>query len=121
MNHRAQFTVIERDGVILVEYLDQGRSVTNDAEHVIADLARRGFDLTQPVIYRDTTGRWDGICVRNGVCSGFYSLAPNLSDALAALVKMRRMRDGRLGDVVPPLNHAKFDGMDARPLRSGEG
>jgi hypothetical protein len=80
---RAQFTVIESRGCILVEDLDQGVSVTNDAEAVIASLARRGFDLaSRPVIYRDTTGRWDGLRVRRGAFAGFVTLGGTLSEAI---------------------------------------
>ena len=62
--HRARYTARVEDGAIVVEDQDRGRSVTNDAELVVADLAERGFDLSRPVIYRDTAGHWDGLTVR---------------------------------------------------------
>ena len=56
--HRARYTARVEDGTIVVEDQDRGRSVTNDAELVVADLVERGFDLSLPVIYRDIAGRW---------------------------------------------------------------
>ena len=47
---RARYTARCEDGAIVVEDRDLGRSVTNDAENVIADLRERKFDLSLPVI-----------------------------------------------------------------------
>lgn len=73
--------------VIAVTDHDQGRSVTNDAENVIADLAAR-FDLSRyRVIYRDTRGIWDQMLVdRTGHFAGFASI--NERDLAAALAKI---------------------------------
>ena len=48
--YRARYTARVEDGAIVIEDQDRGRSVTNDAENVIADLREGGFDLTLPVI-----------------------------------------------------------------------
>lgn len=57
MAHRARYTARVEAGAIVIEDGDRGRSVTNDAALVVADLHERGFDLTLPVIFRDTDGR----------------------------------------------------------------
>lgn len=96
--HRARYTTRLKDGVIVLEDLDQGRSVTNDAELVIRDLAERGFDLSLPIIYRDTLGCWSGLLVRDGAFAGFlplrgsgqYGHAATEAEARAALGKAVR-------------------------------
>ena len=103
---RARYTARCEDGAIVVEDRDLGRSVTNDAENVIADLRERGFDLSVPVIYRDTTGRYDGLTVRAGRFAGFYPLnaagSTDYGEARARLRAMLAARDERLGDAQPP-------------------
>jgi hypothetical protein len=75
--------------VIAVVDHDEGRTVTNDAENVIADLAG-DFDLSKYlVIYRDTRGIWDQLLVdRTGRFAGFSSI--NERDLSAALAKVTR-------------------------------
>jgi hypothetical protein len=75
--------------VIAVIDHDQGRSVTNDAEAVIVQLAQK-FDLSQyRVIYKDTRGIWDQMLVdRTGQFAGFSSI--NERDLPAALAKLAR-------------------------------
>ena len=103
---RARYTARREDGAIIVEDQDRGRSVTNDAENVIADLRERGFDLLLPVAYRDTMGRYDGLTVRNGRFAGFYSLnaagSTDYGEARARLRAMLAARAERLGDARPP-------------------
>lgn len=76
--------------IIAIVDHDQGRSVTNDAENVIADLAAQGFDLSRYlVIYKDTCGIWDQLLVdRTGHFAGFSSI--NERDLPAALAKVTR-------------------------------
>jgi len=76
--------------VIAIIDHDQGRSVTNDAENVIADLFRQGFDLSRyQVIYRDTRGIWDQLLVDStGHFAGFSSI--NERDLATALGKITR-------------------------------
>ncbi|HEX6441641.1 MAG TPA: hypothetical protein VF007_05595, partial [Stellaceae bacterium] len=76
--------------VIAIIDHDQGRSVTNDADNVIADLAAQGLDLSRYlVIYRDTRGIWDQLLVdRTGHFAGFSSI--NERDLAAALAKVTR-------------------------------
>jgi hypothetical protein len=75
--------------VIAVIDHDEGKSVTNDAENVIADLAAC-FDLSKHrVIYRDTRGIWDEILVdRSGRFAGFRSI--NERELPAALAWLTR-------------------------------
>ncbi len=56
---RATYSTEIHGHLIMLVDLDCGKSVTNDAEAVIADLATRGLLRGRRVIYRDTTGRWD--------------------------------------------------------------
>lgn len=101
---RARYDARVEDGAVVLEDIGGGRSVTNDAEAVVADLAARGFDLTLPVIYRDTMGAWDGIAVRGGAFAGFYSLGAARTDHAAARAALRALveaRDPRLCDAVP--------------------
>ena len=68
---------------------DGGKSVTNDAENVIADLAAN-FDLSKyPVIYQDTRGIWDEMLIdRTGRFAGFSSI--NERDLPTALARLTR-------------------------------
>lgn len=105
MSSAYSYTARVEDGAIVIEDQDRGRSVTNDAENVIADLRERGFDLALPVIYRDTMGCWDGLTVRAGRFAGFYPLnsihSTDYGEARAKLDAMRAVRDERPGDARP--------------------
>lgn len=82
---RASFNFEIIDGVVVVYDYDIGCSVTNDAENVVAELARRLPHLnTHPVIYRDTDGVFDGLAVgENNRFVGFYAIQKtNLADAV---------------------------------------
>ena len=85
---RAVYSCAVYGNVIAIIDHDQGKSVTNDAENVIDDLVRQGFDLMRyHVIYKDTRGIWDQILVdRTGHFAGFSSINQrDLSAALASL------------------------------------
>ncbi len=75
--------------VIAVVGIEDGRSVTNDAEAVIAQLAEK-FDLSKfRVIYQDTRGIWDELLVGAGSrFTGFRSI--NEATLEAALAKVAR-------------------------------
>ena len=87
--HRAIYSYTVHGNVIAIVDYDHGRSVTNDAENVIADLDAC-FDLSKyQLIYRDTRGIWDQILVdRTGHFAGFSSI--NERDLSAALAKITR-------------------------------
>lgn len=88
-NLRAVYSCTIHGDVIAILDHNQGKSVTNDAENVIADLAAR-FDLSRyRVIYRDSLGTWDQLLVDStGHFAGFSSL--NERDLPAALAKLTR-------------------------------
>jgi hypothetical protein len=84
--HRAIYSREVHGNVITIIDLDQGKSVTNDADNVIADLAA-SFDLSQyRVIYRDTRGIWDEMLVKDGAFADFRSI--NERELSAALAKL---------------------------------
>jgi hypothetical protein len=87
---RAVYSRAVHGNVIAIIDHDAGRSVTNDAENVIDDLTRQGFDLSKyRVIYRDTRGIWDQILVdRTGRFAGYSCI--NERDLSAALTKVTR-------------------------------
>jgi hypothetical protein len=88
-NCRSVYSRAVYGNVIAIIDHDGAKSVTNDAENVISDLAR-DLDLTQyQVIYRDTRGIWDQILVdRTGRFAGYSSI--NERDLSAAITKVSR-------------------------------
>lgn len=87
MMPRAVYRWGRRDGVVWIEDKDEGASVTNDVVRVLADLAVLGVDAdAQPIVYRDSMGRWDRIMTAAGRFTGFAPLnASTLVEALAHL------------------------------------
>jgi hypothetical protein len=87
---RSVYSRTVHGNVIAITDHDAGRSVTNDAENVIADLVAQGFDLARYlVIYRDTRGIWDQILVDcTGHFAGFSTI--NERDLTAALIRVTR-------------------------------
>jgi len=92
MKIRADYSYTVEHGVICVIDNDNGKSVTNDAEGVIADLAAAGVDLAHtPVIYRDTLGVWDQLLVANGQFAAFKSINErDKDDAIATILHVPR-------------------------------
>jgi hypothetical protein len=83
---RAAYSFTVYRHVITIVDHDEGRSVTNDAAHIIEDLAIL-FDLSHyRVIYRDTRGIWDELKTENGRFAGYSSI--NETDLDAALAKL---------------------------------
>lgn len=76
MNRAEYHLSIEGDIVVLVDIGGPRRSITNDAEAVVADVAlMMGDDLAgKRIIYRDTMQRWDGLAHRAGRFIGFVPL-----------------------------------------------
>ena len=51
------------------------RSMTNDAENVVADIVAMGIDVDRyRLVYRDSCGTWDGLDTRDGKFIGFYPM-----------------------------------------------
>lgn len=73
MEQQAQYDlVMATDLHILILDLDQGRSVTNDADSVVRRVdAQLGSIGRRRLFYRDTTGRFDELVVRDGRFVGF--------------------------------------------------
>lgn len=92
--HRARYTCTEQAVCIALEDRDQGKSITNDAEAVIRDLSERGLPIgVKPVIYRDTSGQWDMLRVKNGAFAGFVPLGGAQSFPEAVLALKARQHD----------------------------
>ncbi len=78
------------DVLCLIDLDKGGPSLTNAVESVIADLRYQRFDLTMPVIYRDSRGIWDEIVVQDGRFVGFRSI--NVRSRCEALEIIARRR-----------------------------
>jgi hypothetical protein len=79
---RSRYTIESRPGLLCLIDQDDGRSVTNDAALVIADLVQKGYDLSSTrVLYRDTQGVWDELLTRDGSFAGFRSINATTIDA----------------------------------------
>lgn len=78
------------DVIVVIDLDDGGRSVTNDAENVVAELAAR-FNLRQRrIVYCDTEGRWDGLAVADdGTFAGFVAIG-TFTREIAILVARNR-------------------------------
>jgi hypothetical protein len=88
---RAAYTA-ELDGddvIVIIDHDDGSRSVTNDAENVVADIAAR-FDLrARRIVYRDSEGRWDGLVVECGRFAGFIMLGTDNREKAVSLARNR--------------------------------
>ena len=83
---------VAEDGTVVVyDANDGGRSVTNDAEAVLAEIDARIGLGKRLVIYRDTEGTFDGLDHENGAFKGFYPLGR--TDLRPALQAARLRRD----------------------------
>lgn len=89
MSKRARYEIVaaDREHIALID-LDDGMSVTNDAENVVFDLALKGLlSRSKVILYRDTEGRWDQLLFnRYGHFTGFRAIgAPTREAALKAV------------------------------------
>lgn len=69
---KAKYELVEFEGpkdVIFIRDLDQGVTVTNDAEAVVAELNK--YYPGKRIVYRDTIGGWDELVHENGVFTRF--------------------------------------------------
>jgi|SRR5688572_2570636 len=60
---RASYNYWFADGILFMEDLNIGRSLTNDMENVILDIEREEHKnlIDHPICYRDSEGIWDAI------------------------------------------------------------
>jgi hypothetical protein len=86
---RATYGYTVLDAFVLVVDQDEGTSVTNNAEHVIADLTRAQVLAGRRVLYRDTDGRWDELVVQGGVFAGFAPIGATTLEAAIARAEGR--------------------------------
>lgn len=61
MTNQAKFEIVlAKQAVVAIRDLDEGKSVTNDAERVVRFLHKQGMlPPGRRLIYQDTMGRWD--------------------------------------------------------------
>lgn len=78
-----QIVATTSDYVALIDNND-GVSITNDAENIVRDLITNGLVSNGTlIIYRDTLGQWDQLCIESGKFIGYRILgARTLEDAL---------------------------------------
>lgn len=97
MYHRARFTaeLVDEDLIAVVDLcLPNTRSVTNDAERVVAVIAEYVTIGKRQIVYRDTSGQWDGIKVRGEKFNGFVSIG--VTERVVAIDVARSLiREGR--------------------------
>lgn len=89
---RATFSYeLSDDGILQIIDLDHdgAKSVTNDIENVLLDIAQHEGPLgAYRVIYRDSTQRWDGIKLdEHGHFQSFYPIG--VTDQAEALKRVR--------------------------------
>lgn len=85
----ADYTYELHGSVVCIIDHDNGMSVTNDIERVLADIQGEGVPLgAHRVIYRDTMGVWDEVVLNDdGTFKAFKSV--NEQQLSAALAKVR--------------------------------
>lgn len=121
--HRAKYSHTIDRGVVCIVGNDQGMSVTNAADEVIAELVRAGaVSAAGLVVYRDTRGTWDQLVVSNGQFSGFKIL--NESTQAGAVAKVlfvvpRQFSRHRSREEVITLAKARNVKVDASYYDSG--
>jgi 3-mercaptopyruvate sulfurtransferase SseA len=73
--NRSKYVFEQEGSFVFIEDLDEGKSVTNDVENVVRDLAEEGIDVDRSIIvYKDTSGTWDGILCRDGKFFAFRAI-----------------------------------------------
>lgn len=96
---RAEYQHSFVNGVLCI--VDTGhettKSLTNDIEHVLAELsASLGKLMPTSVVYRDSTGRWDGIRHSGGAFGGFIAIGARTREQ--AVERLPRMLRGKHDD-----------------------
>lgn len=72
---RAEYSWRIEGAIVVIEDKRTGRSVTNDAERVVADLVAAGVDVDRcGLMYKDSMGVWDGLATEGGRFVGFFPL-----------------------------------------------
>ncbi|QKG59151.1 hypothetical protein GKZ68_20950 (plasmid) [Hymenobacter sp. BRD128] len=81
------------DYILVVTDLGAPRSVTNDIQHVLADIAQ-AEELPSlagyRAVYQDSQGEWAGITLTaQGDFTGFYGLGRRVTELYEALARVR--------------------------------
>ncbi|MGF6265318.1 hypothetical protein OKW49_006311 [Paraburkholderia youngii] len=93
LHSRAQYSYsVEPPFICIIDHNDGARSVTNDAERVIADLVADGFRVDEYVIiYQDSEGVWDRMLTADGAFLCFESVCELKSRRSASSMARRRI------------------------------
>lgn len=75
-NRCPEYDIVDnKPGALMIFDNNKGRSITNDAELILADLKNIYPNLKELAIaYRDTCGIWDGLAHNDGVFVGFFPI-----------------------------------------------
>lgn len=93
----ARFEAVQIDEFIVISDLNApGRSsVTNDADRVVRTVLEYTDLRKRRILYRDSSGTWDGMAVSQGVFAGFVGIgATSLSAAMTAARNAKTWRGG---------------------------
>lgn len=96
--YRADYIWGIKDSVLWIRDLDQGgKSVTNDLENVLIEIAHKLIDqnmiLPPFIIYRDSEGMWDGVNISTLLGVVYYPLR---SDSMKkAIQKVKEIYTGK--------------------------
>jgi hypothetical protein len=77
---RSYFSKFEHEGVLCLIDHNGPRSLTNDMERVIEDLALSGTNVDRPIVYRDSEGIWDGVVTEDCRFDRFIGLGSRTPD-----------------------------------------
>lgn len=89
--HLARYVHHVDHGVLSIIDHGRGRSVTNDIEQVLAEVAEHGVDLNSvQVMYRDTRGAWDAVQIESGHFSALVPL--NETDENRARSRLKALK-----------------------------
>jgi hypothetical protein len=90
MNNRAKYSAgVDHGGPDIIWVVDEqedgAASVTNDAERVVAEVVR--IHGNNPIVYRDSDGRWDGLLHEDGEFTGFQPMGADSRNRAVALMR----------------------------------
>jgi hypothetical protein len=84
--------------VLVIIDLDRGgKSVTNNIKAILNSIAAvENFDLTMPIIYKDSDGNYDGVRIDESGTISFYPLVigqcvTNEHEAIKAVIAMQKI------------------------------
>lgn len=89
LNSRAEYSYsVEFPFICIIDHNTGARSVSNDAERIIADLVAEGIRVDEYVIiYQDSEGVWDRMLTDRGWFVGFLSINERDKDQAKRVIK----------------------------------